>query len=225
MSSRFIFKKMTTSLGASALLFFARGMINSFSPKCGWLLYQSGNLKNLYQRKGNSCSFEGDLKVEIILDQETKILIGWISDIILFFRARDYRQKYFKVLKMSLQAEVLQIFLGVIFIKNNCRQKYCKYIWRGGIYKPSVQAEEILQIFQMVEFINQNYRQKLQIFKETRVFSYTTYSQKYEPTEDEPRKDWKNLRLSGGNQNNSMDQIFISASKNGWNQCFYKRKS
>ena len=35
-------------------------------------------------------------------------------------------------------------------------------------------------------------------YKETRVLSYTTYSQKYELDEDDTRKNWKQLRLSGG---------------------------
>ena len=35
-------------------------------------------------------------------------------------------------------------------------------------------------------------------YKETRVLSYTTHSKKYEPAEDDPRKNWKQLRLSGG---------------------------
>ena len=42
---------------------------------------------------------------------------------------------------------------------------------RGGIYKPGLQAEILPN------------------FIETWVFPYTTYSNKYEPTEDEPRKD------------------------------------
>ena len=41
------------------------------------------------------------------------------------------------------------------------------------------------------------------------VFPYKTKSQKYEPTDDEPSKDRKNLRLSGGDWNNSMEQMFI----------------
>ena len=54
---------------------------------------------------------------------------------------------------------------------------------------------------------------------------YTLYCHKYEPTEDEPRKGWKKLHLSGGDWNNSMEHIFIPGSSYGWNQCFYKLKS
>ena len=32
------------------------------------------------------------------------------------------------------------------------------------------------------------------------MFHYKTHSQKYEPTEDEPRKDWKNFYLYGGTE-------------------------
>ena len=56
---------------------------------------------------------------------------------------------------------------------------------------------KILQHFQEEKFINQGYRQKLQDSKESRVFHYRTYPQKYEPTEDDPKKEWKKIRLYG----------------------------
>ena len=58
-----------------------------------------------------------------------------------------------------------------------------------------------------------------------RVFSYKTHSHKYEPTQNDPRKDWKKLRLSGREWENSMEQIFILGSSYGGNQRFYKQKS
>ena len=56
------------------------------------------------------------------------------------------------------------------------------------------------------------------------MFPYKTYSQKYEPTQDEPMKDWKKLRRSGGDLENSMEQMFISGSSDGGNKRFYKLK-
>ena len=68
----------------------------------------------------------------------------------------------------------------------------------------------------------------LQNSKETRVFPYTTYSQKYEPTEDEPSKDWKKLCLYGGTETivrnicsyQVPEMVRTNASTNGKNK-FY----
>ena len=49
------------------------------------------------------------------------------------------------------------------------------------------------------------------------------HSRKYEPTHNEPRRDWKKLRLSEGDWNNSMEQMFISGSSYGWKKIFYKK--
>ena len=57
------------------------------------------------------------------------------------------------------------------------------------------------------------------------MFPYKKHSQKHEPAENEPRKDWKKLRLSGREWENSMEQIFILGSSYGGNQRFYKQKS
>ena len=60
------------------------------SPISSCLPYQSENLQNLYLWKENSWIFEGVLKVGNILDQGIQRLIGWIYDIILFYRAQYY---------------------------------------------------------------------------------------------------------------------------------------
>ena len=55
------------------------------------------------------------------------------------------------------------------------------------------------------------YRQKIsKNSKETWLFTYTKYSQKYEPTENDPRKDWKISTSTGG-----TETIL-------WNRCSYQ---
>ena len=82
-------------------------------------------------------------------------------------------------IKPSVQAYILQNYQEAEFLNQNYRQKYCKILKRW-IYKPGLQAKI------------------LQNSEETRVFPYKKHSQKYEPTMNEPKKDWKNTRLSGG---------------------------
>ena len=95
-----------------------------------------------------------------------------------------YGQKYFKILKWwnlqtKLQAKILQNSEEVGFI-NHQYNRNIEHFSRGGIYKPKLQGGI------------------LQNSEETRVFPYKTHSQKYKPTENEPRKEWKNLRLYAG---------------------------
>ena len=49
--------------------------------------------------------------------------------------------------------------------------------------------------------------------------------QKDEPTQNELRKNWKNISLFWGNWNSGIEQMFISRFKDGWKQKNYKLKS
>ena len=80
---------------------------------------------------------------------------------------------------------MMNIFEEAECISHHYRQKKYWKFSRDGIYKLKLQAKI------------------LKNSKETQVFPYKTYYQKYEPTEDEPRKDWKKLHLSGGRPKNS----------------------
>ena len=94
------------------------------------------------------------------------------------------------------------------FINQHYRQKYAGYFdktnitginienfSKGRIYKPILQAE-ILQNHEEVKILNQYSRQKYCKFPERRgCFLTKKHSQKHEPTQNDPRKDWKNIRL------------------------------
>ena len=84
-----------------------------------------------------------------------------------------------EVLNQKLQAEILKNYQEVGVFPRITGRDIAK-LSRGGSIKPSLQAN-----------ISKNP-------KDTWKLPYTTYSHKYKPTEDDPRKDWKKLRLSGG---------------------------
>ena len=61
--------------------------------------------------------------------------------------------------------------------------------------------------------------------EELRLFPHKHLLITHKPSQNNLSKDWKNISLFWENRNNSMEQMFISSSRYGCNQRFYKRKS
>ena len=71
--------------------------------------------------------------------------------------------------------------------------------------------------------IGGNYQLIFVSFKKSQEVEFIKH--KYEPTPNEPRKDWKKLRLSWVDWNSSTEQVFISGSSYGFLKSFYKWKA
>ena len=81
-------------------------------------------------------------------------------------------------------------------LKENYRQKYYRILKRQNLSNRNI-GTDIAKFSRGVSYKPGFQAKILQNSKETRVFPYTKYSHKYEPTEDEPRKNGKNPSLRG----------------------------
>ena len=131
------------------------------------------------------------------------------------FQNQNYKQRYCKSLKRwnfwtkITDRNIAKFSRGGIY-ETKITGRDIARASRGGIYK-TINAGRNIENFSRGEIYKPGSQAKiLQYSKETRLFPDTTYSQKYESTKDEPRKDWKISASTGGTE------TIV------WNRCSYQ---
>ena len=105
------------------------------------------------------------------------------------------------------------------------KEDFGEYFESRNYFVPGNTKTNWVNFWKYIFYREQDYRRKYFKIGRGAVVSSQKIHQKHEPAQNEPRKDWENLRLFLGNWNRGMEQMFISGDINGWNQRFYKLKS